>query len=241
MKKQKISRDQLINFIQTEALKLKKQLSEEFESAGHAHDLKMGHEAKPSDKDQALVMKTTDKSSYKKGPGETSTPYSEGGEMTTDVEMSETGKPSDDDIKTAVFVKAGSKKGGNDVTSGQSNANFESKSDGPKGEVNKPYTEKSKDKMNTMDKENYKGGSKTYVEAGSEKKTNNVTAGQHQANFSEKAPKSDKDERIAHGIELKETYTKEELRNLIISESKKLAKKIILKKELNKLKKELKG
>lgn len=241
MKNQKISKDQLINFIQSEALKLKKQLSEEFKSAGQAHEMKMDHEAKPSDKDQALVMKTTSKSTYKKGPGETSTPYTEGGELPTDVEMDETGKPSDDDIKTAVFVKAGSKKGGNDVTTGQAKANFDSKTTGPKGEVSKPFVEKSKDKMNTLDKENYKGGSKTYVEAGSEKKTNNVTAGQHQANFSEKAPKSDKDERIAHGIELKESYTKEELKNLIITESQKLAKKIILKKELNKLKKELRG
>lgn len=241
MKNQKLSKEELIKFIQTEALKLKQQLSEEFKSAGQAHEMKMDHEAKPSDKDQALVMKTKEKSQYKKGPGETSAPYTEGGEMSTEVEMTETGKPSDDDVKTAVFVKAGSKKGGNDVTSGQAKANFDSKTDGPKGEVSKPFVEKGKDKMNTMDKENYKGGAKTYVEAGSEDKSGTVTAGQHDAKFSEKAPKSDKDERIAHGIQLKESYTKEELKNLIMEESKKLAKKIILKKELDKLRKELKG
>lgn len=239
MKNQKISKEELINFIQTEALKLKQQLSEQFEKVGQAHELKMGHVAKPSDKDQALVMKTTEKSQYKKGPGSEADPY-EGDTLPIDVEMTETGKPSDDDIKTAVYVKAGAKKGGNDVTTGQAKANFDSKTDGPKGDVSKPFVEKGKDKMNTLDKENYKGGSKTYVEAGAEDKSNTVTAGQHKANFSEKAPKSDKDTRIAHGIELKENYTKEELKNLIISESQKLAKKIILKKELEKLQKELK-
>lgn len=241
MKNQKISKKQLIEMIQSEALKLKRQLTEKYESAGQAHEIEMGHEAKPSDKDQALVMKSKEKSQYKKGPGETAVPYTEGGEMSIDVEMTETGKPSDDDVKTAVFVKAGSKKGGNDATTGQAKANFDSKTDGPKGDVSKPFMEKGKEKMNTMDKENYKGGSKTYVEAGAENKSNNVTAGQHKANFSEKAPKSDKDERIAHGIELKENYTKEELKNLIITESQKLAKKIILKKELDKLRRELNG
>jgi hypothetical protein len=239
MKNQKISKEELVKFIQEEALKLKNQLNEEFEKVGQAHEVKMDRVAKPSDKDQALVMKTTEKTQYKKGPGTEADPY-EGDQMTTEVEMTETGKPSDDDIKTAVYVKAGSKKGGNDVTTGQAKANFDSKTDGPKKEVSKPFVEKGKDKMNTMDKENYKGGSKTYVEAGAEDKSKNVTAGQHKANFSEKAPKSDKDERIAHGIELKENYTKEELKNLIISESQKLAKKIILKKELSKLQRDLK-
>ena len=240
MKNQKISKEELIKFIQTEAIKLKQQLSEKFEKVGQAHEMKMGHEANPSDKDQALVMKTKEKSQYKKGPGSGAAPY-EGNTLPTDVEMIETGKPSDDDVKTAVFVKAGAKKGGNDVTTGQAKANFDSKTDGPKKDASKPYLEKGKDKMNTMDKENYKGGSKAFVEAGAEDKSTTVTAGQHKANFSEKAPKSDKDERIAHGIELKENYTKEELKNLIVSESQKLAKKIILKKELDKLKKELKG
>jgi len=239
MKNQKISKEELVKFIQSEALKLKNKLNEEFEKVGHAHEMKMDHVAKPSDKDQALVMKTTEKTQYKKGPGTEADPY-EGDEMPTEVEMTEAGDPSDDDIKTAVYVKAGSKKGGNDVTTGQAKANFDSKTDGPKKDVSKPYLEKGKEKMNTMDKENYKGGSKTYVEAGAEDKSKNVTAGQHKANFSEKAPKSDKDERIAHGIELKENYTKEELKNLIISESQKLAKKIILKKELEKLQKDLK-
>lgn len=240
MKKEKISKDDLIKFIQSEALKLKNQLNEEFEKVGQAHEMKMDHEAKPSDKDQALVMKTKTKTEYKKGPGTQADPY-EGNEMPLDVEMTEAGKASDDDIKTAVFVKAGSPKGGNDVTSGQAKANFQSKTNGPKKEVSKPYLEKGKDKMNTLDKENYKGGAKTYVEAGSEDKSKTVTAGQHEAKFSEKAPKSDKDERIAHGIELKENYTKEELKNLIINESKKLAKKIILRKELKKLQNDLKG
>lgn len=234
MKNQKISKDELVKFIQTEALKLKKQLTEEFELVGQTHDVKMDHEAKPSDKDQALVMKTTKTTQYKKGPADD-------GEIPVDVDMNEqpSGEGSDEDIKTAVFVKAGAKKGGNEVTAGQAKANFDSKTSGPKSDVSKPYLDKGKDKMNTMDKENYKGGSKTYVEAGAEDKSHTVTAGQHKANFSEKAPKSDKDNRIAHGIELKENYTKDELKNLIITESKKLAKKIILRKELNKLKNDL--
>lgn len=240
MKNKKISKDELVKFIQTEAIKLKKQLSEEYEKVGHAHEMKMNHEAKPSDKDQALVMKTTGKSQYKKGPADSANPYSEDEGMPFDVEMNDqpSGEGSDENIKTAVFVKAGAKKGGNDVTAGQAKASFDSKTSGPKNDVSKPYLEKGKEKMNTMDKAT-KDGAKTFVKAGAAKGGNNVTAGQHKADFSEKAPASDKDTRIAHGIELKESYTKEELKNLIISESQKLAKKIILRKEIQKLKKDL--
>jgi metal-sulfur cluster biosynthetic enzyme len=163
--------------------------------------------------------------------------------MTTDVKMNsnDSDQGSDKKASTAVSVKAGASKGGNTVTAGQHNANFTSKTDGPKKDTSKPFMEKGKEKMNTMDKENYPGGAKTYVEAGSEMKGNDARTGMHKGKFSEKVPESDKDERIAHGIELKESYTKSELHELIVTESKKLAKKMILKNELNKLRNDLSG
>jgi hypothetical protein len=238
MKNQKISKNELMDFIASEALKVKQRLNEEFEKAGNP---KMDRVANPSDKDQALVMKTKKASEYKKGPADSSVPFTEDHGLTTELEMNanDSDQGSDEKVSTAVYVKAGAAKGGNKVTSGQHNANFTSKSDGPKKDSSKPFVEKGKEKMNTMDKENYQGGAKTYVEAGSEMKVNDPRAGMHKGKFSEKVPASDKDERIAHGIELKESYTKQELQEFIITESKKLAKKIILKNELNKLRKDL--
>lgn len=241
MKNKKISKQELVDFITSEAIKAKNKLNEEFESAGKP---KMDHVAKPSDKDQALVMKNTKDSEYKKGPAKTSdvsAPFTEDEGLTVDLEMNsnDSDQGSDENVSTAVYVKAGAQKGGNKVTTGQHNANFSSKEDGPKKDASKPFLEKGKEKMNTMDKENYPGGAKTYVEAGSEIKGNDVRTGMHQGKFSERVPKSDKDERIAHGIELKESYSKKELYDLIISESKKLSKKIILKNELTKLRKDL--
>lgn len=241
MKKQKISKKELVDFITSEALKIKNELNESFEKAGQP---KMDRVANPSDKDQALVMKTKKSADYKKGPAKTSdisAPFTEEDGIPTELGMNanDSDQGSDGKVSTAVYVKAGGAKGGNKVTSGQHNANFTSKTDGPKKDTSKPFVEKGKEKMNTMDKENYPGGAKTYVEPGAEMKSNDPRAGLHKGKYSEKAPKSDKDERIAHGIELKESYTKAELYDLIVNESKKLAKKIILKNELNRLKKDL--
>jgi hypothetical protein len=238
MKNQKISKKELVDFITSEALKVKNQLNEEFKKVGEP---KMDRVANPSDKDQALVMKTKKQTEYKKGPGDSSAPYTEEEGMSTEVKMNanDSDQGSDKSVATAVSVKAGSAKGGNKPTSGQHNANFTSKTDGPKKDASKPFLDKGKDKMNTMDKENYPGGAKTYVEAGAEMKGNDVRTGMHKGKFSDKSPKSDNDERIAHGIELKESYTKTELYEFIIKESNKLAKKMILKNELNKLRNDL--
>lgn len=237
MKNQKISKKELVDFITSEALKIKNQLNEEFKKVGEP---KMDRVANPSDKDQALVMKTKKSADYKKGPAktsDTSAPFTEDDGMTMDVDMNanDSDQGSDEKVSTAVSVKAGAAKGGNKVTAGQHNANFTSKTDGPKKDTSKPFVEKGKEKMNTMDKENYPGGAKTYVQAGSEMKGNDVRTGMHKGKFSERVPKSDTDDRIAHGIELKESYTKSELHELILNESKKLAKKMILKNELKKL------
>lgn len=240
MKNQKISKKELVDFITSEALKIKAQLNEEFQKASEP---KMDRVANPSDKDQALVMKTKKTSDYKKGPGESSVPYTEDHGLSTELEMNanDSDQGTDGKVAAAVSVKAGAAKGGNKVTSGQHNANFTSKTDSPKKDASKPFVEKGKEKMNTLDKENYPGGAKTFVEAGAEMKGNDVRTGMHKGKFSEKAPDSDKDERIAHGIELKESYTKKELYELIMNESKKLAKKMILKNELNKLRNDLNG
>lgn len=233
MKKQRMTKQELVDFINSQAMKIKNELNEEFKSVGDPLKVKMGHEAKPSDKDQALVMKSKSSTEYKKGPAEK-------GEIPLDVEMNEqpSGDGSDKDISTAVYVKAGAQKGGNTPTKGQHKANFDSKTEGPKKSVSDPFLEKGKDKMNTMDKAQ-DHGAKTYVEAGSEMKVNDPRSGMHKGKFSERVPKSDKDERIAHGIELKESYTKEEFSKFIMEEANKLAKKIILKREFNKLKNDL--
>lgn len=145
---------------------------------------------------------------------------------------------SDEKISTAVEVKAGSAKGGKGVTAGQAAANFTSKESGPKKAVSDPFLEAGKKEVNSMDKL-VNDGAKTYVEAGAEKGGADVTAGQHKAVTKERAPKSDTEKRIADAIQLKESYKKSELFNLIEDHAKKLASKILLEDELNRIEKEL--
>ena len=234
MKNKKITSQQLKEFVKKKALEMKEQLSEEFKNAGQAHEVKMNHDTKASDKGEALVKKTKTETKFKKGPAEK-------GEMTTDVDVNEqpSGEGSDEKIATAVEVEAGAAKSKEGPTKGQATAKFDSKKNGPKKEVSDPFVENGTEgKMNSMDKDD-KSGAKTYVEAGTKDSSTSVTAGQHDAKFSERVPKSDKDERVAQGIQLKESYTKKELYDFILNESTKLGKKIILKQEIEKLKKEI--
>ena len=161
-----------------------------------------------------------------------------------DVSMNEqpSKEGSDKKASTAVAVKAGAEKGGDNVTSGQAKANFTSKTSGPKKAVSDPYVDEASEKMNQMDGENAdKEAPKTFVEAGAEKGGTDDTAGQAKANFKEKAPKSDNDKRIATGIQLKESYTKTELNAFILEQAMKLAKQQIFSNKMNKIQNDLKN
>lgn len=234
MKVEKISSKMLLDLIKEEAEKIKQELQEaDITKVGEPLDVKLNKNDGTEDKDAALVHKSKSKTEYKKGPAEK-------GEDPLDADMNQQPSKggSDEKAATAVKVKAGAEKGGKGVTAGQHTANFESKSDGPKNSVSTPFTKKASEKMNAEDKV-VDEGTKTYVESGAEKGGNDVTAGQHKAGWKESAPTSDNDKRIASGIQLKESYTKTELQQFIISEAKKLAKKQMLEMELAKLKDEI--
>lgn len=227
----------LLDIIKEEAETIKKELQEgDLTKVGDpVEDVKLNVNDGTGDKDQALVHKSKSSTEYKKGGKEK-------GEAPLDVKLNQQPSKggSDEKAATAVGVKAGSEKGGNDVTTGQHKANFESKTDGPKNSVSDPFTKKASEKMNAEDKV-VDEGTKTYVEAGAEEGGGDVTAGKHKSNWKENAPKSDKDKRIADAIQLKEKYTKSELQSFIISEAKKLARKQMLVQELAKLKEESKN
>ncbi len=224
----------LLDLIKEEAEKIKQELQEgDVTKVGEPLDVKLNKNDGTEDKDAALVHKSKSKTEYKKGPAEK-------GEDPMDVDLNQQPSKggSDEKASTAVSVKTGAEKGGKGVTAGQHAANFESKTSGPKDSVSTPFTKKASDKMNAEDKV-VDEGTKTYVEAGAEKSGGDVTAGQHKAGWKESAPASDNDKRIATGIQLKESYTKPELQQFIISEAKKLAKKQMLENELAKLKQEI--
>ena len=132
-------------------------------------------------------------------------------EEVTKVKMNQNDKNqgSDKTAATAVEVKAGAEKGGNGPTSGQANAKFTSKTEQPSKDASVPYEDKFDGKMNINDKNIDDTAPKTYVEAGSEKGGNGVTAGQHNASIKHEAPKPKEEERISKFIQLKESYKKE--------------------------------
>ncbi len=214
---------------------LKKDIAEAIENIGDPMDVKLNKNDKTGDKDQALVHKSKSKTEYKKGPAEK-------GEEPMDVKLNQapSKQGSDEKASTAVGVKAGAAKGGNDVLSGQAKANFESKTEGPKAKTGEPFEDKAKTEMNSMDKE-VDEGTKTFVDAGAAKGGTDVTAGQAKAGWKESAPKSDNDKRIADAIQLKEKYTKKELQEFIMAEALKKAKMKILENQINSVKTQIKN
>jgi len=236
-------KNRFLEILSEETALLKKQIAEEIKNLGDPIDAKLNQNDKLGDsKNQNLVMKN--KSSSETKPDKA--PKTDGDfpidlEHAIDVDMNEqpSKEGSDEKISTAVSVKAGSEKTGNNATAGQAKANFTSKTTGPKKSVSDPFVDSAKKEMNSMDKESEKGA-KTYVEAGSEKGGTDVTAGQHSASFKEKAPKSDNDKRIATGIQLKESYTKSELHALIMENAKKIAKQRLLEEKIKEVKKNIK-
>lgn len=237
MKVQKITPEMFYSLIKEEAETIKQELMQEDAAitkvGDPVEDVKLNKNDGLGDSNKALVYK--DKSGKKEKSG---TP--EKGEYPMDVDLNQqpSKQGSDEKAATAVGVKAGAEKGGKGVTAGQHKANFESKSDGPKDSVSDPFTKKASQEMNANDKV-VDEGTKTYIEAGSEKGGTDVTAGQHNTTWKESAPKSDNDKRIASGIQLKETYTKKELAEFVLTEAKKLARKQILEQELINLKNQI--
>lgn len=230
METKKISNKELMAMIAEAAEKIKVELSEEVKKVGDPLNVKLNANDKTGDSDKAIVMKTKGETKTKSG-----LTHKEG-QIPLDVKMNQQPSKggSDEKAAAAVEVKAGAEKGGKDATTGQHKANFTSKDSGPKKEVSDPFVNKASDKMNAGDKV-VDEGTKTFVESGAEKGGTDVTSGQHKATWKESAPKSDKDERIATGIQLKETYTKKELMDFIISEAKKKAKKEALNEQLKKI------
>lgn len=225
----KISKKELMEMIRQEAALIKKGMLEEaeaIEKVGDPIEAEMNQKDGLGDSKKALVYK--DKSSKKEKEG---TKASEAKMNSKDNEQG-----SDKDAAVAVKVDAGSKKGGKGHVSGQANANFTSKKDIQKADPSKPFDDRISDSHEMeMNKEDKAGDekAKTYVSAGSEKGGKTHTTGQANAEVHERAPEKDSKEptkRIAAGIEidgsnidLKENYTKSELKKLIMTEAKKAA------------------
>lgn len=253
MATQKITSEQLRQFVLAEAQKVKDKLFEEeaYKILEDPIEQDMNQNDGLEDSDKALVYKSADKTQSKAGKAPKTAP--------ADVKMNAEAKTkgSDEKSATAVSVKAGAEKGGKGVTAGQAKANFESKKDNPKKDVSAPFVEANKDEMNTMDALTDEE-TKTYVEAGAEKSGKGVTAGQAKAVVKEKAPVVKDEAPIIKGIQtdqgnsnkegdvkdapkiaLKENYTRKDLVETIKREAMKLAKKTMLEEQLKKVNDEL--
>ena len=229
METRKISNKELMAMITEAAEKIKIELNEEIKKVGDpVSDVKLNKNDKTGDSNKAIVLETKSETKTKTGSIKPGNPL----DVKMNAQPSKEG--SDEKIAAAVEVKAGAEKGGKDATAGQHKANFTSKNSGPKKEVSEPFLEKTSGKMNAEDKIVDKE-TKTFVEAGAEKSGTNVTSGQHKATWKESAPKSDKDGRIATAIQLKESYTKKELMDFIISEAKIRARKEVLSEQLKQI------
>jgi hypothetical protein len=241
----KISKQELMEMIRQEAALIKKGMLEEaetIEKIGDPIEAKINQKDGLGDSKKALVYKS--KSSKKEKEG-TKSPE-------TKMNTKDKDQGSDEKASVAVKVDAGSKKGGKGHTSGQANANFTSKKTIQSTEASGPFDDRVSDsheiEMNKEDKL-VDEKAKTYVSAGSEKSGKSHTAGQANAEVHEKMPEKDAKEtteRIATGIEidgsnikLKESYTKSELKNLIMTEAKKAAQNYLNDKKYNELEKEL--
>jgi hypothetical protein len=223
----KINKSKLIEIIKEEAEAFKREIfneSEAIESSIEVYDIDMNSNDELGDSEKALTYKDTDKKVEKEGEKQP--------EIKMNSKDSEEG--SDKDAAVATKVEASGKHGGNDHLTGKSKPKFTSKKEIQSTKPSTPFEDrKEKVEMNSEDKL-VDEKAKTYVSAGEPKKGNSHTAGQHKADVHEKAPSKDveeKEERIAKGIEidgsnidLKESYTKDDLKNLIISEAKKAVK-----------------
>lgn len=222
-----ITKEELINMIKEEALKLKQKTIQESEAVSasvNVYDVDMNSNDELGDSDKALAYKDPSKKVEK--AGETA--------KLPKMNQKDGNEGSDKKAAVAVKVDAGSKKGGDSHTAGQAKANFTSKKDIQKEAPSAPFDDRVNDlKMNSEDKIVDKEA-KTYVSAGAEKSGKTHTAGQAKAEVHERMPEKEAEEPtdpIAVGIEidgsnvdLKESYTKSELKSFILSEANKAAK-----------------
>lgn len=224
----KLSKEELIEMIRQEAEIMKNEMISESNAitkVGDPIEAAMNQNDGLGDSEKALTFKNTSKKVEKEG------------QKPSEVKMNQkdSDQGSDEDAAVAVKVDAGSKKGGSGHTAGQANANFTSKKDIQDTKASGPFGDRvSKSHEMEMNKEDklVDEKAKTYVSAGTEKGGNTHTAGQAKAEVHERMPEKDAEEpteRIATGIEikgsniegLKESYTKSELKNFILSEAKK--------------------
>ena len=132
MKVEKITSKMLMDLIQEEAQKIKAELFSEGDitKVGEPTEVKMNKNDGTEDKDAALVLKSKDKTEYKKGPAKVvKSGNTDEGDPVEDVDLNQQPSKggSDEKAATAVGVKAGAEKGGKGATAGQHKANFESK------------------------------------------------------------------------------------------------------------------
>lgn len=241
-----ITKEELFKMIKEEASKLKQETLKESEAVSasvNVYDVDMNSHDELGDSDKALAYKDPSKKVEKEG---------EPAKMPK-MNQKDSDQGSDEKAAVAVKVDAGAKKGGVGHTTGQAKANFTSKKDVQSAKASGPFDDRVENlKMNSEDKLVDKEA-KTYVSAGAEKGGSTHTAGQAKAEVHERMPEKDAEEpteRIAAGIEidgsnidLKESYTKSELKSFILSEAKKAAKNHIEKqakdKKMAELEKEL--
>ena len=225
----KISKQELIDMIRIEAKSIKSAMIQESEAVSdsiNVYDVDMNANDELGDSDKALTYKDPSKKVEKEGENE----------KMPKMNSKESVEGSDKKAAVAVKVDAGAKKGGDSHTKGQAKANFTSKKDIQGTDASGPFDERVEGlEMNSEDKL-VDEKAKTYVSAGDEKKGNSHTAGQAKAEVHERMPEEDAEEpteRIAAGIEidgsniekdLKESYTKKELKSFILSEAKKAVK-----------------
>jgi hypothetical protein len=252
----KLSKKELIEMIREEAKAIKGAMineSDAVEDTVEALDVDMNQNDGLGDSEKALTYKDKSKKVEKAGPTVT--------EPKMNAQDNDQG--SDEDAAVAVKVDAGAKKGGSDHTAGQAKANFTSKKKIQDTSASGPFDDRVSDshemEMNKEDKL-VDEKAKTYVSAGGAKGGKTHTAGQHKAEVHERIPEKEveeKEDRIAKGIEidgsnidLKESYTKDELKSFIMSEAvkavanhidneKKSARKSELEKELETIKESL--
>lgn len=144
------------------------------------------------------------------------------------VDMNTEAKNGTESTGAQVSVKAGATKGSKGPTAGQATANMEEKDNAAASvKAGDPFVEKPKEGMNKMDGTDENAGAKTFVKAGDGGVGSQpATTGQKKAAFSEDAPSSDKDKRIADAIQMKEGTTfknKAELLNYIKEQAKKVS------------------
>jgi hypothetical protein len=222
----KLSKQELIDLIKQEAMAIKSTMLKEsaVESTKNVFNVDMNANDGLGHSDKALVYKDKSKKTEKSGENNPATKMNQ--------KANDLG--SDEKAAAAVKVNASGKKGGSDHLAGKANASFESKDGIQSTKASAPFDDRASDsheiEMNTEDKV-VDEKAKTYVSAGSEKSGHSHTAGQAKAEVHERMPEKDAEEpteRIAKGIEidgsniaLKESYTKKELKSLVLTEAKK--------------------